>query len=521
MKRKVPFIPYNIVYALFTVCVFNASFLSQLWGNVSWVAFGGVFVLLVILYTALQLLIFGNRTIKFFSLLFLCANAVAAYFISTYHIALNKMMLSNVLDTNFFEATEWLGKSFWLYILFLCIVPAFLVIKFQIKVPGFKTRFKFFLSAILLGGILSTPFMVYKKDVSIFLKENFNLKYQLVPSSYIYSLVSLVKNHLEEVRFIDSTKGLVQKKYWKGDKKNLLVFVLGESLREANFSLSNYERDTAEPLRKYEQDLVVFKKTMSCGVSTRVSLPCMFTAYSQNNYDERGISYTSNALDILQKSGLDVLWLDNELGCNKVCRNIPTEFTCDSRECVDSELNNVFKEKLPDLKEDAVVVLHQRGSHGPRYDLREPEEFRKWTPYCQDADYQNCSYQEIVNAYDNSIYYTSFLLADLIETLSEAKDRYNPILIFISDHGESLGEDGFWGHGGKVEEAPRYQREVPFFIWIPQSSRIALGMDKKCLDEKTKNTQSHDAIFHSLLGLFGVKTDVYMPQLDIFSACHP
>ena len=285
--------------------------------------------------------------------------------------------------------------------------------------------------------------------------------------------------------------------------------------------MSGYNRDTAAPLRTYLKDMTVFHHTESCGVVTRVSVPCMFSPYDRLSYKEQAIPYTTNALDILQKNDVNLLWLDNELGCNKVCRNIPSEFTCNSRDCSDIIMNNILKQKLSSFKKDTFVVLHQRGSHGPRYDLRVPKEHHKWTPYCERADSQQCNRQHLINVYDNTIHYTSFVIADIIKILDSVTNEFNPILIYISDHGESLGENDVWGHGGDFNDAPKEQKEVPFFVWIPKSSQQAFHLDKKCLDAKTKTQWTQDAIFHSLLGLFGIKTDVYKADLDIFTDCHP
>ena len=517
--KKISFFLYNFIYAIFTLTALNFYVVRYLFQTLPVLPFIGVLcVLFFVLMTVLSIL-FWKKTTKPVSVFLLLANAVASYFIVTYEVALNKLMLSNLFDTNIYETTEWLGVSFWLYVLLLGFVPSFLVIKANVVFPTVKKRFKQIVFYLILAGLISLAFLPHKTAVSIYLKENFALRYQLVPSGYLSSFVSMAKYHLKKVPSIDSVKGLTHEKYWKTDKKNLIVFVLGESARDASFSLSGYDRDTASPLHPYLDDMTVFKHTESCGVLTRVSLPCMFTAYRRHNYDERGISYTTNALDILQNVGFDLLWLDNEMGCNKMCRNIPTEFTCDSRDCTDEKLNAVFKDKMAGFDKDTFVVLHQRGSHGPRYDLRVPDDMRLYQPFCRDANHKNCTYQELVNAYDNTMYYTSYVVADLIDFLSHKTDKYNPILIFISDHGESLGEENFWGHGGDFDKVPNYQKEVPFFVWMPPQTREALGLDKECLDQKIKNRHTQDYIFHSLLGLGGVRTDVYDETLDIFSSC--
>ncbi|MBQ3695908.1 MAG: sulfatase-like hydrolase/transferase [Alphaproteobacteria bacterium] len=517
---KLPFLTYSFIYALWTVGVYNTYFWRQVWSTVSpW-----VFVVLILMsITGLmifQSILFARKTVKPLSILLLITNSIAGYFITAYHLVLNKTMLMNILDTNFFEATEWMGISFWVYVILFGIVPSIVVWRLKIEFEPFKLHFRKTLSLLAIMLFLLSIFLPYRTSVKIYLKTNFNLRYQFVPTGYVSGVVGVISNYLKKVEGLNTTAGMEFHPYWKGKKKNLFVFVLGESARDANFSLSGYRRNTAEPLQAFLRDMIVFKKTESCGVVTRVSVPCMFNAFTRENYKEQALPYTTNALDILSQNGIDLLWLDNELGCNKVCRNIQTEYTCETRDCVDMLLNDAFRDKMSGFTKDTFVVLHQRGSHGPRYDLRVPAEYKKWKPYCDRADSTSCAYEELVNTYDNTMYYTSLVIADLIKTLSKMTDEYNPVLMYISDHGESLGEGEIYGHGGDFKDAPDVQKQVPFFVWMPKSTRQALGMSKRCMRNKTKQQQTQDAIFHSILGWAGISTDVYDEKLDIFAGCH-
>ncbi len=524
MKKVFPFLSfnaYNFMYALWTVLgVYNFYFWKQVWPSVSWPVLILLMGVALLLEMILQAILFHPKTVKPLSILFLITNALAGYFINSYHFVLNKTTLANIFDTNFFEATEWMGVAFWMYMLAFAVVPSLWVWKLKIRFERLPKRIVQTSILSLLVALSLAFFIPYKADVKVYLKTHFNWRYQFVPTSYMSALFSLAKVSFTEGEVINSTRGMKQQVYWNQQKKNLIVFVLGESARDASFSLSGYQRETAEPLRPYLKDMIVFHHTEACGVVTRVSVPCLFSVYNRDNYTERAASYTPNALEILQKNNMDLVWLDNELGCNKVCRNIPTEYTCKSRDCLDMLLNDTFREKLSTFEKNTFVVLHQRGSHGPRYDLRVPKNWLKWAPCCKRSDQQNCSRKEMINAYDNTIYYTSFVVADLIQTLSHLTEEYNPVLIYISDHGESLGENEVYGHGGDFKDAPDEQKQVPFFVWMPKSTREAFGFNQKCLMDKTKKQQSQDVIFHSLLGLAGIKTDTYDETLDIFAGCH-
>ncbi len=519
-RPTVSFYTYNVIYALLTTFVYNFYFLKQVALTTPIIALFGTGIVIFAALFGIQLLLFWGKAVKPLSVLLILTNTIASYFITKYQVALNKAVVSNMFETNFVEATEWFGADFCLWFLGFAVVPVLLVLLVRIKPTRPLNRIKVLIATLCIAGTVVACFLPHKTAVKIYLKEQFNLRYQLVPSSYISTFISLAGRHLKNVPTINTTAGMKQTPYWSTDKQNLIVFVLGETARDANFSLTGYERDTAEPLRPFLNDMTVFKQTEACGIFTRISVPCIFTPYTRTSYSEEAAPYTTNALEILNKNNFNVQWLDNELGCNKVCNNLKTEFTCTSRDCYDTELNDRLNELLPTLTGDNVVVLHQRGTHGPRYDLRTPPEHHIWQPVCKHAEYNKCTQEERVNAFDNSMRFTFFVVADLMKTLSSLTDKYNPVLIYISDHGESIGENGVFGRASDIKNAPPEQTQVPFFIWMPESTRAAFGFDKTCLDEKTKTQQSHDVIFHSLLGLGGIQTNVYDESLDVFAGCH-
>lgn len=516
---KMTFKNFNLFYAALTLFVFNFPALSSMYQTMP---FWCLLLVATILFWGLLLiqgLIFFPKTVKPLSILFILLNSISAYFIYSYHIVLNKMMLQNILDSNFIEATEWMGISFWIYLVLACILPIIFILKAKIVFEPFKHRIKYFLAGLLgLGVLISSVAIPNKGLIRVYLKANFNQRYMLLPSSYLSSALSLTALHFKSVNLVNPMETMTINRYWDQNKKNLIIFVLGESARDMNFPLDGQSK-TTEPLNPYLNDMVIFHDTQACGVVTRVSVPCMFTFYDQQHYTESAAAYVPNALDIIKKSNWNLLWLDNEMGCNKVCRNIPTELTCHSRDCMDNTLNETLKSKIPSFDKDTFVVLHQRGSHGPRYDLRSPEQYMIYKPYCQRADFKSCSYEELKNAYNNSLHYTSVVLSELIKELSQHTDQFNPIVIYISDHGESLGEGGFYAHSADYRIAPIEQKMVPFFMWIPESTRTALHLDQNCLLQKAQIKRSQDNIFHTLMGLTGIKTNVYLSNLDLISDC--
>jgi lipid A ethanolaminephosphotransferase len=174
---------------------------------------------------------------------------------------------------------------------------------------------------------------------------------------------------------------------------------------------------------------------------------------------------------------------------------------------------------LQDHRGNMLVVMHQLGSHGPSYYKRYPPAFRKFLPACESDDLRQCDAKAIVNAYDNTILYTDFFLGKVIDFLAEAQKSHDTALLYMSDHGESLGEGGLYLHGIPYAIAPQAQTHVPFVLWMSPAFRSDVGVDEACMRARAAQPVSHDDLFHTLLGVFDVRTSVYDPKLDIFAGC--
>ena len=171
------------------------------------------------------------------------------------------------------------------------------------------------------------------------------------------------------------------------------------------------------------------------------------------------------------------------------------------------------------MKKDSVLVLHTMGSHGPTYHLRYPEAFRRFTPDCQTAELGDCTDAEIVNAYDNSILFTDHVLSTVIDKLKARSSKFETGMIYMSDHGESLGEHGLYLHGTPYILAPEFQTHIPFIVWMDAAFANSMKMDRACLNQKAAQDYSHDNMFHSVLDMMNIQTNVYNPALDVFAAC--
>jgi lipid A ethanolaminephosphotransferase len=315
----------------------------------------------------------------------------------------------------------------------------------------------------------------------------------------------------------------------------LVVLVVGATARAANFSLGAYGRKTNPQLEQLRAagNLTYFTEVRSCGTNTQASVPCMFSHLGKQAY-EAGRQPYENLLDVLHRAGLAVLWLDNQSGCKGLCARVDQVITrtledpalCSGGECFDEIMLKDLDQRIAALDparraRGVVVVMHQMGSHGPAYYRRSPAAFKKFMPECASNVLQDCPREQLVNAYDNTILYTDHLLASTVSWLErEGKDKpVDTALVYVSDHGESLGENNLYLHGLPYALAPQFQVHVPMLTWLSTGMQKRTGVRQDCLQKNAAQPLTHDNLFHSMLGLLDVNTALYQPGLDLFSAC--
>jgi lipid A ethanolaminephosphotransferase len=312
-------------------------------------------------------------------------------------------------------------------------------------------------------------------------------------------------------------------------RPTVTVIVVGETARAMNFSLNGYARET-NPRLVHEEGLVNFTDVSSCGTATAVSVPCMFSMFGRADYSDARARSQEGLLDVLKHAGFDVLWRDNNSGCKGTCDRVRYEDVshpvdgdplCEGDECHDERLLRGLPGMIREAHGDLVIVLHQMGNHGPAYWKRYPHAFAKWGPVCATPDLSKCSTEEIVAAYDNAILYTDYVLSSAIDVLREAAadGQADTAFLYVSDHGESLGEKNLYLHGTPYFMAPSEQTHVPMMLWMSEGFRSRFGIDAKCLAARSHEPLSHDNLFHSVLGMLGVSTAIYDPGRDLLHAC--
>ncbi|MET4056019.1 lipid A ethanolaminephosphotransferase [Pantoea agglomerans] len=462
--------------------------------------------------------------------LFIFVSATAQYFIQHYGIILDRSMITNMVDTTPAESMALLTPKMIVVIFFTGIFMAVLAFwpAFKKSVPVWKGVLERALSLVISVVLIAVIAMLFYKDYASLFRNNHELVKSLSPSNFIAASLSYY-NHRERanlplVKIGEDAHQLPH--MLNGPKKNLTILVVGETSRAANFSLGGYSRPT-NPLLA-EDDVVYFPDVSSCGTSTAVSVPCMFSNMPRKHYDDALASHQEGLLDIIQRAGLSVLWNENDAGCKGACERIPNQDMtalnlpgmCIKGECYDEVLFHGLEEYIKQLQGNGLIVLHTIGSHGPTYNHRYPPAFRKFTPTCETNQIQECSQDQLINTYDNTILYADYIVDKAIELLKAHQDEFTTSLVYLSDHGESLGEKGVYLHGLPYAIAPEAQTRVPLLIWLSPNYQQRYAVDYKCLSQQaTTQKYSQDNLFSTMLGITGVQTREYVSSDDIVASC--
>lgn len=458
--------------------------------------------------------------------------ALTTYFMNQYGVAIDDRMILNVFETDRSEVWQLVSLPMLLYFLALGVLPVVLLWKAPLRPqawwPSLRTRAVALVASLLVIGLVAGSF--YQSFASL-LRNNRELRYYLVPNNFLNGTKHYFSDHSEvpvELKPIgtDAHRALtVQQR----PRKTLVVLVVGETARAHNFSLNGYARDTNPELRRHG-DIVNFRNARSCGTETAVSLPCMLSVLSHDDYSLNAARAQENLLDVVQRAGVKVLWVENQSGCKRTCdrvqridtTNLQLPGLCTKDECHDEILVEQLKKYLQTATQDTLVVLHQMGSHGPAYYLRYPPAFEKFTPVCKTNLLDKCSAEQITNTYDNTILYTDHVLASLIDTLKGYGNKWDTAMLYMSDHGESLGEYGLYLHGAPYMLAPDLQKRVPAITWLSPEFQQDNGIRRDCVAQEQDAPISHDNLFHSVLGLLDIQTSIYQPALDLYGRCrHP
>lgn len=436
-------------------------------------------------------------------------------------------MVQNTIETDSAEATSYLNLYALGSFLLFGFIPSLAIYSAKIKykslldesVSRLKLMSVFIFMIVLIASCFYSDYASVGRNNRELVNyitpyKTYDALYKYARNNYFYS--PLAYKQLDTKPTISRTSA----------GQHVTVLVLGETARAQSFSLNGYKKPTNQYTRK--QNVVSFSNMTSCGTATAVSVPCMFSRLNKENYDKRIANSQQNVIDIIDLAGADVLWVSNNNGsCKGVCARVETKKIvpdknnplCDGEYCFDEVLLKPLRDKLNNLtNNNTLIVLHMIGSHGPTYYKRYPKDKRSFLPDCPRSDIQNCTKEELINTYDNSIAYTDYVLSKIISQLSEltSKESVETSMLYVSDHGESLGEKGVFLHGLPYAFAPTEQTHIPMIYWDgPQLSSFNMS----CLNNKSTTSLNHDFVFDILLDLMSVNSKTYNVDNDPFNQC--
>jgi len=504
IRRKMPLLYYSLIVSLFTFVAFNLPVFGYAWENASMALPVKVFVVasLAVIMISLNmmltyLLTYLTRYVgRVLIAITLIIDALAEYFVLTYSVILDDTMISNIFNTRYSEASGFFSWTMVLFVIVLGVLPAIWVV-WQPIAYGTKKKF-----GKVCGGLLGLSLLLILANIkqTLWISNNdTELGGLSMPWSYIANTYRYVNmHHIGDQPEIKLPDGEIA-----DTTKTAVVLVIGESARKANFQLYGYKRAN-NPLLMKQPGVTAFD-AQSCGTYTTAGVRSIVEPKEDGPLYEILPNYAF-------RTGVDVVWRTVNWGEPplhiKEYMNQPALHDAYPNEDdnVDGILIAGLKERILKSKSPKVlIVLHTTTSHGPDYCLRVPKEWQKFKPMLDNIEAAEKNPQALVNAYDNSILYTDYLLSTIIDTLRSMPD-WNTAMMFVSDHGESLGEKDLYMHGVPMNIAPKEQYEIPFIVWTSEGFRQL----------KPKKQIDQHYVFHSVINLLGIKTQAYNPEKDIF-----
>lgn len=505
LKNNLKITHFVLLMSFLNLVFFHFSFYSFVFQNLDYKSLNGIVIIisLVIIMLVVNAFVFYllfslSRFVgKPLLIIFFIINSVAVYFTNTYGVIIDKSMIGNILNTNYDESSSFFSFRLILYVIFLGIIPAIYIIKIKIINVTWK---KFLLTSSLT--LLFIVILVFANASNWLWIDKNSKKLGGLAMPWSYSVNTALfyidkhKKNKKEILLPDATI--------KDNEKSVVVLVIGESARSQNFSLYGYDKNT-NPLLSKTKNLYHFNAT-SCATYTTAGVKGILEHTRTDDLYEILPNY-------LYRNNVDVVWRTTNWGEPPVHikdyqNKDALRANCKGEGCnYDEILLTGLKEQISACKKNKVlIILHTSTSHGPTYSKKYPPRFEVFKPVCNSVELGNCSHQELINAYDNTIVYTDYILYNIIEDLKQLKE-YKSAMLFVSDHGESLGEKNLYMHGVPLSIAPKEQYEIPFIVWVSDNSSKLLKANKML-------SQNH--VFHSVLNFLGIQSPIYDEKMNIF-----
>ncbi len=503
-SNPISLLHFALVMSVLNFILFHYPFFKFVLANIDYTSFSGILlvgslVVLMLVANAFTFYLFfflSRRFGKFLLILCFIINAIAVYFINTYGIIVDESMIGNVFNTNYQESSSYFSFKMILYLIVLGILPSIYIFKAKIIKPSLK-RFLTTISFTLLFMVV----LAFANATNWLWIDNHSKQLGGLAMPWSYSVntslyhIHKYQENRKEIQLPDATI--------TNNEKSVVVLIIGESARSQNFSLYGYEKNT-NPLLSKTENVFHFPAT-SCATYTTAGVKCILEHADTGDLYEILPNY-------LHRNNAEVIWRTTNWGeppvhIEKYIEGSNLAQNCQGEGCQYDEVLLVgLKEQILESKKPKIlIVLHTSTSHGPSYNKKYPPSFEVFSPVCTSVELANCSQEELINAYDNTIVYTDYIIHKVIETLKELPD-YKSAMLYVSDHGESLGEKNLYMHGLPMSIAPKEQYDIPFIVWTSQGAKQVKPL---------KNVTQHH-VFHSVLNFLSMESPIYNEELNIF-----
>ena len=507
--------------------------LGVLAGPSGWLLAFAMFAIIGALVSGLLSLVTWPGVFKPAAIGLLLVVAFAGHFMLSYGVVMDPGMLTNAMQTDAHELQGLLNWRLGVAVIAVAALPGAILLRQPISFQPVRRQLARNALLLVSALVLTVAMAVASfQSLAALMRNHKDVRYLINPLASLYSLGRVAAKPWQRADgklIAVGTDAHVSELAATGQRPTLLLLVLGETARSDHLGINGYDRDTMPTLAR--SDVVSFRNAWACGTSTAASVPCMFSHLPREQFEARKNQY-EGLLDVLQHAGLAVLWLDNQSGCKGVCDRVPhldTTASNDSSHCAGGDcLDGVMLEGLDArigaldptrVRRGLVIVMHQMGSHGPAYHRRSPASVKRFVPECTTSALADCSRESVVNAYDNSILYTDKFLGEAIAWLKDRASVADTAMVYVSDHGESLGENNIYLHGLPYVIAPDAQKHVPWITWASEAYQRNKRLSMSCLRGVADTRLSHDNYFHSVLGLMKVKSSYYDPAMDFYAKC--
>ena len=485
MKNKINVLNREFIYSillffiLFIPNIYVLIYFQEIVGSLQMLL---AYFLLSVLVWVFPLIFLPKKVFFGIGFLFLLLSPLEIIFVKSLGIPITEGFMEAVYRTNVSETFEQISSNFGFFILFLCLIASYIYLFLKIKNTYLHRTIRIMLVLFFLsfnGVLFIKMFQIHsasQKPLSE--KIDLALTSTLLKYNKIYPIDIVINSYktFSSLRKSSALASQIEKFSFNAQSENdpneeeIYILVIGETSRYASFHLNGYERNTSPNLDTI-QNLLSFSNVYSAANLTSISVPMLITR--ANPRDRTIQNKEKTVLDAFQEAGYFTAWFANQSSeypiinrlKNKADLFISNQFGVGIRGFYDDEILPEFQNTLKNKESKKFIVIHSLGSHF-RYTNRYPKEFEKFSPAMKDFGYNDYNVQnkeEIINAYDNSIYYTDYFLSLLIESLKSTNKK--AVLLFVSDHGENLFDDNkkIIGHG--TSKPTKYEYHIPYFIW--------------------------------------------------------